>query len=400
MRLPAFMIALFVLLFASLVSAQPVDDLEIGEDTEEVAGHRVVLNSHNVLLGRAEDSGSAGAFLVLRTSKGTVSVPRSEIARVESAQVPAAAVLAPGERYEKRRAQIHPGSPDEHLLFSQWCLQIGAYAQAGEHAEIATKLLGGKDDAPAKSLLGRANLLKLALGAIEAKKDVRRLVVEEEFEAARVKLKEIRAAFAKRPKLLQFLRLNNLAGEILEKARSAKYAPLKERFQAVLDRCVMRKLEEMGLTLKEALRWAAAGDGLTKAFFAELARELGMTEEEARLLWKRRPWDWVFKYAYGPGVFLRPALKGRRDALAGKVDLTTPGVWWASADTAARRSLLRAWFAENSAVHNVLRIETRICRWCGCKGFMLTTNAATAEEIRRECLGCMGVGQDWIVICW
>lgn len=399
MRLPAIAFALAVLTFAASAFAQPAASPWFGEDTETVEGHRVTLVNGNELLGLAEEAGGADVFLVLKTVKGPLRVPRSEISRVDAAQIPAAAVFTPEERYERRRQHITPASAMDHILFAEWCLRIGAYERAVQHVRQASGLTREETDEQLEVIRVRATLLISVAGAIDEKKEVRRLAARGSHEAALAKLTELRAEFVNQPAVLRALRLDDLERGIRGRAISPAHGGLMPRFKRLLDLLIREKLREKGLAWKEALRWAAAPGGLSKAFYDELAKELKLTEKDAERLWALRPLGDCLRFAYGSGTLFHPDSKARRDKHAGKVDLTTPDAWWAAASPGAKLRLLRAWFAEYSGLLEVAGLDAQLCQRCGSPGIMVTTDSVTGVDSRIECRDCLGVGYDRVVSC-
>jgi hypothetical protein len=406
--------------------------LENGIDLPEgsvelIAGHRVLLNSGEYLVGFAENPRDS-APLRMRTRTGTKEYDRSMLAgKVEDVQIDGLVVYSVEDLYQNIRNANPPETAAAHKQMAQRCMNIGAYDHAKEHLNAAkadAAFLDTAEGHTVEPMLRQAELMIRAKGASDLVQQIRQAQNGTRWNEALKLLNQLDTEY-KDEQIRKAIGFDMLEARIVKGRDTYFQRQIALDVYKVLESLTEKKAREQKPLRQDAANapsGAAAQGSLAAArqwanreldaqLWEKVAADLGLNKDELEKYWKDRSVKNVRRVNYGTGSFIvvkkattgtktnepprrRPAPDDRRsggknvpDKPAAVEKPLTEEQWWEKVSGNDKRNWLIAYFVETSNRFEILRTDEPNCESCGGKGKIESTgtDGNTSSTFCRVC---------------
>lgn len=404
------------------------------EEEEEVLidGHQVIFVNGGREEGIAENPDRAGEALRLRTPSGVRTYPRDTVSKIISTPVPALSVYTPEQLYEIYLEEFAPESAAAHAELGRQLVKVEAYKWAKIEFELALEDPDWASTEQAQTVrnqLAKVDVYVKAELALDRVRAVKQLGFQKRYDDALTEITALRDEYQENAAILKILNLDRLETQIASSRRNHFQREIRRLFFRIMDDLVNRKIREKDpedrtktISLNAVKQWVANPRGLTQEIFAAIAEKTGLSEQEAISFWNDRKPGAPKHYNYGGGTFIHPEVAAKISAATQKNQpRRTPGSsrrapqqrqaqgpklksadsWWTEeASPKDKRDWAKAWYAETGhGVLQVLRIETKLCRTCGGKGYKVSTSVSGGPETKTVCKTCNLCQHERIVVC-
>ncbi|GEM_PF-3027192 len=395
-----------------------------------IEASRLHLKTGDMLEGKILEQ--TDSFVRVRRSTGEFKYPAEVIKRIEPIEMDILSIYSQEEAYALHTEEKEePETADAHYDLATWCRKLGYFEMEKKHLVEVQAL------APAfKPTFIRNRLEALEDLVREAQvrrriEEIMRMVARKEFQEAYAAWEEAREAFPE-SEIIQDDTENVMTGIEQAKVRYMQSVVVRDWYKYL--RWILRK-RALDKEMKLADAKKILHKELTEEIVAKIVEDRGLKEDEIKNAFEEREVYNVHKATYGTGTFIvekgsrygKSGSSGLIDELgkrfgipqgmvdqakkkygkssSGKKQKTlSPEEWWKVATADMKFQWMLAYYAENSGVMQIVRIEEKPCPPCQGRGYVTYIAAGGGSSGDKDgmrhsiCTRCQGLGKDRIVV--
>ena len=398
-----------------------------------VKAKRFLLATGDYVIGVPVESDRPGVVTLHRLGKNYPYL-HSQVKDVETVEVEAQEVYTAQELYDRQVEGALPETALDHFKLAVFCESIAYYDRALEHFKMAAEQDPDfKPDVVAQKI-GQMEVKQAEADATRLLNEIKNRLYKKQFERALAFCDDFAESF---PDSRQMGELEKLKAKVLTKKTEFYQQKILTDYFSYLDIIARKVASDKEIKVEDALAYAR--DEMGGDVRKKLAGLYVMAEEDIETLWLNRKGGRARTVSYGSGTFLlgeeakevpeaesdeeeeekeeEPATvdeklkkkieaikkerakqsKSRRSRLQIDDIGQKPGQWWRNSDTASRKQILVAFYAEKSGDMKIVRVRFRKCRQCNGRGWFESFSVNQDEDKKDPCPVCKTLAIERIV---